>query len=67
MYRLYNLSMSKKFPENQEKIPESIGKLLEETIISWSNEKKTGKLIVEIHFNQGGIAGSDIKTESRFC
>ena len=59
--------MSRKFPENQEKIPQSIAQLLEETILLWQNGKKTGKLIVEIHFNQGGIAGCDQKTESRFC
>jgi len=54
-------------PVKPEYSPEKILKLLENKLTSWKEEKKTGKLTVEIHFNQGGIAGCDQKTESKFC
>jgi hypothetical protein len=59
--------MVNKLPIKQEKSPKSIADSFENMLISWQKEKKSGKLIIEIHFNQGGIAGCDQKTESKFC
>jgi len=59
--------MVEKMPVKPEYNPEKILKLLENKLTSWKEEKKSGKLTIEIHFNQGGIAGCDQKTESKFC
>ncbi len=58
--------MVKKLPEKSKNQPKNILEKAEKALISWLEQKETGKFIIEINANEGGITKCVRKIEANF-